>query len=126
MSTSLNNMQHFPESGRFPVKTGQASVFFLFSRCDDCGPIKMAGAVILTRPFIWLVAPLVLSFILSICHTAEHASIVLFGLMLKICCPLMWWFSGGDFHCGATGDWRGRRFQIVLDRRQVNSESRKP
>lgn len=62
--------------------------------------------MILTRPFIWLVAPLVPSFILSICHTAEHASIVQLWLMLKVCRPLMWRFSEGDFNRGATGDWR--------------------
>lgn len=77
----------------------------LFIHCDDCGPIKMA--VILTRPFIWLVAPLVLSFIQSICHTAECTSVIQLWLMLKVCRPLMWWFSEGNFNLGAAGDGGG-------------------
>lgn len=63
--------------------------FFFFSRCDDCGPIEMA--VILTRPFIWLVAPLLLSFIPSICHTGMAQM----WLTAKFCRPLMWSVSGG-------------------------------
>lgn len=57
-------------------------------------------AVILTRPFIWLVAPLVLSFIQSICHTAECTSAIQLWLMLKVCHPVMWWFSEGNFNLG--------------------------
>lgn len=62
---------------------------FFFSHCDDCGPIEMA--VILTRPFIWLVAPLLLSFIPSICHTGMAQM----WLTAKFCRPLMWSVSGG-------------------------------
>lgn len=64
--------------------------FFFFSHYHDCGPIEMA--VILTRPFIWLVALLLLSFIPSICHT----SFAQMWLTAKFCHPLMWLFSEGD------------------------------
>lgn len=42
------------------------------------------------KPFIWLVALLVLSFIWTICHTAEYTSVLQLWLMLNVCCPLMW------------------------------------
>lgn len=74
--------------------------------------------MILTRPLIWLVAPLVLAFILPICHATEHASIVRLWLTLKVCRPLMWRFSEADFDCDAMGDWRGcnkhRDFRMYL------------
>lgn len=92
---------------QIPCEVFGFCVIFFFSRCDDCGPINMAS--ILTRPFIWLVAPLVLSFILSICCTAEHGSVTQIRLMLKVCRLLMWWFSGGNFNLGTAGDWRGGR-----------------